>query len=312
MSFAVDWAIGPSKTNAVNYYIDILNMLKQLLGNSPHIIHVVDYLRHIPLITKHDHINSFIPYNYENNCIPIEIKNSGFIKDFIRLCYSKYLEPYQWNKQDTVFIPNEIIFYLFSKYNSKDLPLALNIPYKLSSLNIANNSNCKLLNDYYIIIRPNNKQMMFEYNFDIIIRKYSNSHNVNFNNMLKILSYKHFIDNLYYTINFSNSISFSGKYTDWLPKYFRDTISNMFPNFSNTKYHKSTIVIDSKTKTLKVIKEKIYPPFLPVNNVFITKIHPSINNLFKYYSVLIFKHKYHKSYSNFMNSCIEIELGIGY
>ena len=49
----VDWSLGPSKTEAKQYYEHILNMLKETLQNSPMIIIILEYMRHIPLLEKY-------------------------------------------------------------------------------------------------------------------------------------------------------------------------------------------------------------------------------------------------------------------
>jgi hypothetical protein len=316
MPVIIDWTLGPSKTNAIKYYADILELLKTLIGNSPHIIKVVEYIKHIPLTIKYANINTkiFLPYHSDIKCAPIEIKSPEFIKDFIRLCYDKYLEPYQWDRQELVIIPNEIIFYLFSKHNSKDLPIMLNNPYKLTAHSISKNTDCSLINDYYIIIYPSDKKMMFEYNYDVVIRKFSNSYIKNFNFLMKSpnTSDTHFVDNLYYIVNFSNSAVFFGRGMHYLPKFFRDTIAKRFPIFSNLKCQSITICTNSQTKTLSIVKENISTSILVIDNIFITKIDPGLNNLFTFYSLFIFKHKYYKSSSGILNSYIEIELGIGY
>jgi hypothetical protein len=281
----VDWSLGPSKTEAKQYYEHILNMLKETLQNSPMIIIILEYMRHIPLVGKYriftrpkgediildskglNFVNlTFYIYDidkykkgsrFSDLGIEINLDNQygivnykPFLEDFVRICYSKYPK--------VVDTPKELIIYLFSKHIGSYTPgIQFNYPYIIQCEDINKYSDKKTYHNYSIMFNVNkDTKALFNDKFDVDITELDTyitdylplmRSNYLFNN--------NYINNMYYMVNFSDKRHYINKGVKFLPNAFQQIINKNFPMFSTIECQNNRITIQSGK--LYVIRENI-------------------------------------------------------
>jgi hypothetical protein len=233
--FQTDCALGASKTAADDYYLSVLKFFKETLINSPVIFIITDYLKHIPLYhyygPRSDVINipyfGIYPFEKVSKHQQLELNTREFIDDFVNYIQSDFD-----NKSEDVYIPREIIFDLFSKHKCLTV---FNKPYKISGIKLqqtirTNRNIC----DYYINICPNDSGQLFEYSFDVTIKKFpigkiDNKLLTNQNPKLSTTV----INSMYFSINFSYNLNF--KSIDNIPPVIGQIIKTTFREFYEIK-----------------------------------------------------------------------------
>lgn len=260
----IDIALGASKTGAIEYYKNILNMINKHISEFGIATIITKYIQHIPF---HVYIPTFASknklrkdkkihmlYEVENSdrpeydgCFSLIQENCGgyCVEEKDAIEYINRLDKLQliYNK--------ELLIYFFSKYANKFN--VKNIDYDNSLSNI-------IFGKYYIItlkkfaygisIFPSKNDGLFNDKFDISVKKIplnKISDEIYFENPIFT---DNFINNMYYTVNFQQECTFGDRGIEFLHPFFRDFIKKNFTDFYNSNPDSKYIDIDNGTLTI--------------------------------------------------------------
>jgi hypothetical protein len=316
----VDLALGSSKTNAIKYYSSVIDYLKEILQNSPMVLIILDYMKHIPFFAYYDITsigdlsNKFYGFNIdfyttdkENAiknticrfiCNKTFINDSMFIFDFIK---NSKLE----NGTIVEFPSKEIILCLFSKHGtSKNFTdgnfsrlrniIMFNKNYIITSNQIEQSCGIYLNKNIYITIVPTPEDKLFNDKFDVIV-SFSDKEEI----MITEYNYymENYVNNMYYMVNFSKHIKLEGVSVNFLHPFFRRYLKEQFPKLYESKTKEYEINI--KSCSLYIIKRRILYEEYDGDIKTTIKIPPELDNVFVHASIFKITSKIVPYYSKY-------------
>jgi hypothetical protein len=257
----VDWTLGSSKNNAINFYSQVLEYLKEKLQNSHMVIIILEYMKHMPLYAYYE-----LPRpengNYFKKCYlqitsrndnfnNYDTKQSGliedekFVFDFMRLVVDKD----QNNFADSS-IHKENILYLFSKHAIKTQLVINKTYYIYNSLirSIPKYQDHKYLYTVTVMIEPNSTDI--NNTFGVAVQRILNKYNICNIHLEMNIDIKNYINNMYYMVNFSNNREYNEKGTEFIHPFFQNIIKENFPEFYNALSFRQRIKIYNNKLTL--------------------------------------------------------------
>jgi hypothetical protein len=297
----VDWTLGASKNNAIKFYSDLIDYLKETIQNSPLVVIIVEYSKHIPLFQYYSLPKTLNGNTFRNmflNCSGIaradQIGNktgimSGCFIDINDIEFIKYFLKIISNVNNFTDIDEEVtqnILHLFSKF-AENITFIINATYHINSIYIRSIPEFKNHKYYYTIaVTFNPKFSDINNKFVVNIQKINDIYSNVYTSLQTNIITEDYINNMYYMVNFSHNREYLGKGVEFIHPWFRKIIKDNFPEFYNAVVN---------VKRVKIYANKLNIIYTTVARVceeskeLYTDIPDELNNVFLFVSRLMFK-----------------------
>jgi hypothetical protein len=287
----VDISLGASKSLCVKYYADTADLLKFYLHNSPFIVYILEYMKHIPFMVDYeladDDIKGKTIEHYKHTYIdigyfeppPIKITNEQFLTHL-----NIITDNFEMDK-----MTSDNIFRVIRKEQSLTTisfgGFLLNVNYfidrgiDLPPINIC--------------IQLNEENKLFTDKFNVLVSEGNNYYD--FKN-LPILYTKNYIENLYYSINFARKIF--DENIQHLHPWFLDIIKKLYPKFYEARGINE--FFNQQKNKLFITKRGVLEEDIDIKTKpFIINIPPELDNAFFEVSKFVFSYKSKTYYSKY-------------
>jgi hypothetical protein len=257
----VDISLGSSKKKAIDYYTALIDMLKYYVQNSPVVVIIAQYVKHMPLYVyikhmkklpkdspKYETINDAnVTFTYagvddDHNYDDLYgIVNGG--EKYKIIDTEESIECFKELMNKNLVDNKESLIWFISKYLYNSLRGISG--YDLIDMNFNQYYTIEIDNLIYsICIVPKNQDLLFNDKFDIVLQKHQKGHPGNYHlDKIPTVFGHNFINNMYFMFNFSRDCIFHNKGIEFLHPCLANIIKEKFSEFYKLEAKQKVIVI---------------------------------------------------------------------